>query len=870
MLAMVGLLQFSRMDPLSAGTLFFMLGLVVLGHGLVGQHAWLFYVPALLPVVDLVPYTGVMNVTAADALLLSVALAGYVRVLFFPEQPPWASRRGSRPSLLSVVLILLLAISYGVSTARGLALYPSAGGQFAGYYNHWNVLRIAKGFFLPLLLLPLLVRAVREEGRAALDRFGLGLFLGLMTVTLVGLYERLAYPGLLNFSSDYRITASFWEMNVGGAALDGWLALTLPFAVWAIVRSHRVPSLVLSLSLAGLAFYVTLVTFSRGVYVACAISALIWVLTYRPAEEADERAHDGGVGPGVWAGVLMLVMLYWGMWTVFRSGGYRTLVALVALVPAGHLAVLVGHRSRAGAWPLGLVFFGLFVGVEVSLFLFLDKGAYWAFAVALDLMLIALAAWWRVPTEWAAGGLLGAWGGMMVAVALVALYWGDLPAFYDCLMVEGVLALPVMFYCLRPRPLHTWHVRQTLTLTGGVAALALTVAVPGGYYMGSRFSSVEQDLALREEHWRDAFNWLDTAEDLAFGKGLGRFPETYYQNAPLQETPGVHNFHKEVGNGFLRLISAKHPLTWGDMWRVLQILPMDASGPLTFRADVRLQKDAVLYVEVCDRHLIYASACSTSHITLKAGPEGWQAVKMQLAEHKAAAGEMGMPRMRWFGMGVLSNYSLVEVDNIRLEDGSGSSLLRNGDFSTGGGYWFFSSDRDHMPWHVNNLLMSTLFDQGILGLLVFSAVCLAAVVRASARINTWPMASFFLAAFAGFLVVGLFDSLLDVPRLSMLFYLICFMLLVVQPDQFNQKKRTPRGFRESLPSPVLHESIEEHPHHPHHHHHQRRRILSIALLTIFLLIGLMTTWLDGPMQIALSYITSTGWVKILLFTIGLE
>ncbi len=53
---------------------------------------------------------------------------------------------------------------------------------------------------------------------------------GLGVVALGALWEHVAFPGLLNFSTDYRSTSVFWEMHVGGAALDGYLALAMPFA----------------------------------------------------------------------------------------------------------------------------------------------------------------------------------------------------------------------------------------------------------------------------------------------------------------------------------------------------------------------------------------------------------------------------------------------------------------------------------------------------------------------------------------------------------------------------------------------------------------------------------------------------------------
>jgi len=47
--------------------------------------------------------------------------------------------------------------------------------------------------------------------------FSLGLMLGLAAAAISTIWERTAFTGLLNFSSDYRTTGMFWEMHVGGA-----------------------------------------------------------------------------------------------------------------------------------------------------------------------------------------------------------------------------------------------------------------------------------------------------------------------------------------------------------------------------------------------------------------------------------------------------------------------------------------------------------------------------------------------------------------------------------------------------------------------------------------------------------------------------
>jgi hypothetical protein len=97
-------------------------------------------------------------------------------------------------------------------------------------------------------------------------------------------WERLAFTGLANFSSDYRATGLFWEMHVGGAALDAVLALSVPFAVAALVTA-RVPWRWAVAALAAGAGACTrhLVTFSRIVYLAVPLGVLVLGHAAHPA-----------------------------------------------------------------------------------------------------------------------------------------------------------------------------------------------------------------------------------------------------------------------------------------------------------------------------------------------------------------------------------------------------------------------------------------------------------------------------------------------------------------------------------------------------------------------------------------------------------
>jgi O-antigen ligase len=78
----------------------------------------------------------------------------------------------------------------------------------------------------------------------------------------------------------------------------------------------------------------------------------------------------------------------------------------------------------------------------------------------------------------------------------------------------------------------------------------------------------------------------------------------------------------------------------------------------------------------------------------------------------------------------------------------------------------------HLAWRVLNTPLQVAFEQGALGVLAwlaFGVAALAAVVRS---VGSPGATAAFAAAVAGFLAVGLFDSLLDSPRMIVLLALV--------------------------------------------------------------------------------------------------
>ena len=252
---------------------------------------WLFFVPACLPFLNFWPWTGWQAFDEFDLLLLGALAGGYARSAVrgraqraLTVNPPQATKALTFRGLLVALTVATAAslmlglIDAGLFDDKVDASYTAS--QALSYESVWNVLRIAKSLIFALLFAPLLAAQLQTEAtRLRAQRlFASGMLVGLAVVSLVALWERAAYPGLLEFSTRYRTTALFWEMHVGGAAIDAYLVIATPFLGWAL-WSTRSPALWAVLAmLSVLTCYAVLTTFSRGVYVAVLVPLMLMAL----------------------------------------------------------------------------------------------------------------------------------------------------------------------------------------------------------------------------------------------------------------------------------------------------------------------------------------------------------------------------------------------------------------------------------------------------------------------------------------------------------------------------------------------------------------------------------------------------------------
>jgi len=265
--------------------------LVLLGVAMAARWRgfWLVAIPGALPWLDFSPWTGWQVVGEFDIFLLAVFAGAYGRMALSSmraiDRTQW-------------VLLLALALSGLIGLVRGLI---DAGGLGAGWFQSYadplNSLRVGKSLFFGLLTVALSRDAIAYDAAWAGRRLSAGMLLGLGVVALAVLWERLAYPGLFEFERVYRATALFWEMHVGGAAIDAYLAMALPFAWWAVSVARRRWSRLGAMALAVVSVYVCVVTFSRNVYLAVALPALVLAVAawLRPVRWADDRQSESMV-----------------------------------------------------------------------------------------------------------------------------------------------------------------------------------------------------------------------------------------------------------------------------------------------------------------------------------------------------------------------------------------------------------------------------------------------------------------------------------------------------------------------------------------------------------------------------------------------
>ena len=239
-------------------------------------------------------------------------------------------------------------------------------------------------------------------------------------------------------------------------------------------------------------------------------------------------------------------------------------------------------------------------------------------------------------------------------------------------------------------------------------------------------------------------------------------------------------------------------LGFGELFRVSQRVAVEPRATYLVTLVARSAQPTPVHVEICEKQLLYSGACVLGELPLKAGVDGWQSVTLPLPTGAIGGSHRLLPRPVVFAIANGNPGAVLEVRSVRLIGPDGIDLLANGDFTDGTTRWFSSSDKWHLPWHIKNIALDVLFDQGVIGLVLFVLLVGGALLRTSVgRTFRHPDAPFVAAAIVGFLAVGAFDSLLDVPRVAFAFYLVTVIGLMLR----NPRVEAPNVARAPPPPP---------------------------------------------------------------------
>ena len=731
---------------------------------------WLFFVPALLPLLNLVPWSGRFFFDEMDLVLL-VTLA--VCVLRSGRSRTPALAPLAAPLIFAFVMVFLVSVVIGL-----LPLEPLDSNAFASYYSHYNALRVGKSLAWGIALVRLL-RTTLAYDATALSHYWLpGMLAGLAGVVAVALWERVAFPGLTNFSTEYRITATFGSMHVGGGAIDGYLALALPFTL-AWIREVKSPLKVFAGGvLFSLATYAIIATFSRGLYLAYGV--MIAVFAFGSIVRLRTTGEFSVLRAFFSALIIFLLCVL--AFRVFATGGYRTLAAVLGV---WGIAFFLGRRaeSRGGIF-LAVMLAVPVLAMNLALIKLLAKGPYLAYGLA-----------WLIGAAGVSSMILRerttkqrlAWLGFLTAAVtapFVGLKWGGQPALWATIPAIVSVVLLVIVNRIVRQPL--WQANLKHGSVVGFVALIFFLAIPiagNSYFMTSRLEGRSSDLNVRVAHWNDALNMIEEKPMARmFGMGVGRFPVTFFWHSHRATTPGTFQIGHDISGQYLRLGGARYGFGGATVY-FTQSVSVKPFQQLKVKFDARTTFPKVsIDVGLCEMLHIYSENCETKTVNLAKSDGTWQTMEVSLTTRVLGAWHAYGKKPVKFWLVSPPASTNVDIDNVRLLDETGNNLVANGDFSAGADHWLFSVS-DYWPWHIESIWIHLLFEQGWLGLTLLIMLILYAVCRLLMLISQGhSLALMILVALAGFVSVGTLNSLFEFPRVALLFYVLLFMSFVRWPQ----------------------------------------------------------------------------------------
>lgn len=320
-------------------------------------------------------------------------------------------------------------------------------------------------------------------------------------------------------------------------------------------------------------------------------------------------------------------------------------------------------------------------------------------------------------------------------------------------------------------------------------AVTVFAALPAlkGSYLQDRLASAQGDWQTRVAHWQNTLDMMDgTLGTTLFGTGLGRFPESYFFYTLQSNLLGHFSFGEEQGQRYLRL-------TGGDPLYYEQTVNLDSDQVYT--VDLELRTSALqpnFKVAVCTKSLLYSQNCHWLTVPKIQNDANWHDYQLVFRGEMIGNSQQLARQTTKLSLFNPMSGSQVDVNRIQVTDSDGRRFIDNGDFSDGHSHWFFSTD-NHLPWHIKQLWIQLYYEQGALGVIVFTMFAFF-VVRQLFRVLLKGdiLAAGFASGIMAFLSIGLFASLFDAPRLTLMFLLLSFAGLQITRITALPRAESPR------------------------------------------------------------------------------
>ncbi len=407
----------------------------------------------------------------------------------------------------------------------------------------------------------------------------------------------------------------------------------------------------------------------------------------------------------------------------------------------------------------------------------------------------------RGPVTWGAAAVLALLGGYACLTTFSRGVYGAVAG--PLMLLAGLLWLQrsevkvrAFWLAVRQRGDRLgWRVWGSVLLAVALGA-EVALVLGGGTFMADRLASTERDLGSRLEHWQQGLDLQEGPQDLWLGKGLGRLPANYAAQVPEREFSGSVELQSNdlTGGGPQAYVTVTGPKTQADIggaFALTQRVTELKHGQYRVTLDVRALAPTALHVALCERHLLYEKRCQQAVVTVNPAQSNWQTLTLQLRGPVLSSGSWYAPRLAMLSVAVLDAGGSVDVDNVLLQHTLTSTLIENGNFARGLAYWLPAAQSYFVPWHIDNLYLELLIERGGVGLvltLLLAGMALTSVLFGRARRH--PFAPYLGVALCGVGVIGLVSSVMDVPRVAFLFYLLMlFSVLLRREDaKLNQSR----------------------------------------------------------------------------------